>query len=170
MTVVSLDMAYRSFRGGSGRLRHPPRYAAYLTPSSPSFPHSSPLASGFLLPTVGNDTQKNPARETRPRGAKFKSTHWERTAFGLPLRGEAPAHPVRLPQPSPYPLISAWDRKGIAKPSSLVPVDNLEMSPRCRPRSGPPRMLSRGHPGMCSARRCGGCRSLAPRAFRGGGI
>src|SRR5215212_6717636 len=34
-------MAYRSFRGGSGRLRHPPRYAAYLTPSSPSFPHSS---------------------------------------------------------------------------------------------------------------------------------
>src|SRR5215204_6193391 len=41
MTVVSLDMAYRSFRGGSGRLRHPPRYAAYLTPSSPSFPHNS---------------------------------------------------------------------------------------------------------------------------------
>jgi hypothetical protein len=26
---------------GSGRLRHPPRYAAYLIPSSPSFPHSS---------------------------------------------------------------------------------------------------------------------------------
>ena len=41
MTVVSLDMAYRSFRGGSGRLRHPPRYAAYLTPSSPSFPHTA---------------------------------------------------------------------------------------------------------------------------------
>src|SRR5215207_4666004 len=29
MTVVSLDMAYRSFRGGSGRLRHPPQYAAF---------------------------------------------------------------------------------------------------------------------------------------------
>src|SRR3954464_15372379 len=26
---------------GSGRLRPPPRYAAYLIPSSPSFPHSS---------------------------------------------------------------------------------------------------------------------------------
>jgi hypothetical protein len=26
---------------GAFRLRHPPRYAAYLIPSSPSFPHSS---------------------------------------------------------------------------------------------------------------------------------
>jgi hypothetical protein len=26
---------------GSGRLDHPPRYAAYLMPSSPTFPHSS---------------------------------------------------------------------------------------------------------------------------------
>jgi transposase len=40
MTVVSLDMAYRSFRevlAGS----HPPRYAAYLKPSSPIFTHNS---------------------------------------------------------------------------------------------------------------------------------
>jgi hypothetical protein len=38
--VVSLDMAYRSFRevlAGS----HPPRYAASLKPSSPRFSHSS---------------------------------------------------------------------------------------------------------------------------------
>jgi hypothetical protein len=33
-------MAYRSF-GGSGRLRHPPRYAAFFRPSSPSLRHSS---------------------------------------------------------------------------------------------------------------------------------
>ena len=26
---------------GSGRLGHPPRYAAFLTPLSPTFPHSS---------------------------------------------------------------------------------------------------------------------------------
>src|SRR6266511_594341 len=41
MTVVSLDMAYRSFLevlAGS----HPPRYAASLKPSSPRFTHSSP--------------------------------------------------------------------------------------------------------------------------------
>jgi hypothetical protein len=40
MTVVSLDMAYRSFLevlAGS----HPPRYAASLNPSSPRFGHSS---------------------------------------------------------------------------------------------------------------------------------
>jgi hypothetical protein len=40
MTVVSLDIAYRSFRevlAGS----HPPRYAASLKPSSPRFIHSS---------------------------------------------------------------------------------------------------------------------------------
>src|SRR5512132_3427913 len=40
MTVVSLDMAYRSFLevlAGS----HPPRYAASLKPSSPRFTHSS---------------------------------------------------------------------------------------------------------------------------------
>src|SRR6266446_335442 len=41
MTVVSLDMAYRSFRGGSGRLRHPPRYAAFNQTSSPRFRLSS---------------------------------------------------------------------------------------------------------------------------------
>src|SRR6185295_13995224 len=41
MTVVSLDMAYRSFRGGSGRLRHPPRYAAFNQSSSPRFQFSS---------------------------------------------------------------------------------------------------------------------------------
>src|SRR4051794_2255048 len=32
---------------GSGRLRHPPRYAAYLIPSSPSFPHSSGVRAGI---------------------------------------------------------------------------------------------------------------------------
>src|SRR5512147_2720961 len=40
MTVVSLDMAYRSFLevlAGS----HPPQYAASLKPSSPRFTHSS---------------------------------------------------------------------------------------------------------------------------------
>src|SRR5512133_986108 len=40
MTMVSLDMAYRSFLevlAGS----HPPRYAASLKPSSPRFTHSS---------------------------------------------------------------------------------------------------------------------------------
>src|SRR6476661_6518469 len=45
MTVVSLDMAYRSFRevlAGS----HPPRYAAYLKPSSPRFTHNSPGHEG----------------------------------------------------------------------------------------------------------------------------
>ena len=41
MIVVSLDMAYRSFRGGSGRLRHPPRYAAFNQSSSPIFQLSS---------------------------------------------------------------------------------------------------------------------------------
>jgi hypothetical protein len=33
---------------GSGRLQHPPRYAAYLTPSSPIFPHSSFDVEGQL--------------------------------------------------------------------------------------------------------------------------
>src|SRR3954454_23192916 len=33
-------MAYRLF-GGFWQARHPPRYAAFLRPSSPSFPHSS---------------------------------------------------------------------------------------------------------------------------------
>src|SRR3954453_14155897 len=33
-------MAYRSF-GRFGQARYPPRYAASLTPSSPTFPHSS---------------------------------------------------------------------------------------------------------------------------------
>src|SRR3954465_9240719 len=33
---------------GSGRLRHPPRYAAYLIPSSLSFPHSSPDDGGTV--------------------------------------------------------------------------------------------------------------------------
>ncbi|MCX7311112.1 MAG: tripartite tricarboxylate transporter substrate-binding protein [Alphaproteobacteria bacterium] len=47
MTVVSLDMAYRSFRGGSGRLRHPPRYAAFNQTSSPRFRLSS-LISGII--------------------------------------------------------------------------------------------------------------------------
>src|SRR5512147_1858926 len=44
MTVVSLDMAYRSFLevlAGS----HPPRYAASLKPSSPRFTHSSTLGA-----------------------------------------------------------------------------------------------------------------------------
>src|SRR5215471_15209955 len=41
MTLVSLDMAYRSFRGGSGRLGHPPRYAAFNQSSSPRFRLSS---------------------------------------------------------------------------------------------------------------------------------
>ena len=38
MTLVSLDMAYRSFPGGSGRLGHPPRYAAFNQSSSPRLP------------------------------------------------------------------------------------------------------------------------------------
>src|SRR5512147_1608237 len=44
MTMVSLDMAYRSFLevlAGS----HPPRYAASLKPSSPRFTHSSTLGA-----------------------------------------------------------------------------------------------------------------------------
>ncbi|MFB9981705.1 hypothetical protein ACFSOZ_03730 [Mesorhizobium newzealandense] len=40
---------------GSGRLRHPPRYAALLKPSSPSFRHSSGpsprILAGFFAPT-----------------------------------------------------------------------------------------------------------------------
>jgi hypothetical protein len=40
MTVVSLIVAYRSF-GKFRQVRHPPRYAAFLTPPSPSFGHSS---------------------------------------------------------------------------------------------------------------------------------
>src|SRR3954465_8280424 len=34
--------------GGPGRLCHPPRYAALLTPPSPSFGHSSPRVPGTL--------------------------------------------------------------------------------------------------------------------------
>src|SRR5512132_1281686 len=49
MTVVSLDMAYRSFLevpAGS----HPPRYAASLKPSSPRFTHSSCPGGQQLYP------------------------------------------------------------------------------------------------------------------------
>src|SRR4051812_14671501 len=35
---------------GSGRLRHPPRYAAYLIPSSPSFPLNSTSSSSSRKP------------------------------------------------------------------------------------------------------------------------
>src|SRR6266511_3720323 len=51
MTVVSLDMAYRSFLevlAGS----HPPRYAASLKPSSPRFTHSSQRGSRFAARTM----------------------------------------------------------------------------------------------------------------------
>src|SRR5215213_6884600 len=52
MTVLSLIVAYRSF-GRFWQARHPPRYAAFLTPPSPSFGHSSPgdrRDGGDLLP------------------------------------------------------------------------------------------------------------------------
>src|SRR4249920_365199 len=54
MTVVSLNMAYRSFRevlAGS----HPPRYAASLKPSSPRFTHSSVDATVAVADTRGAD-------------------------------------------------------------------------------------------------------------------
>ena len=38
--MLLLVMAHRS-SGRSGQARHPPRYAAFLTPPSPSFGHSS---------------------------------------------------------------------------------------------------------------------------------
>src|SRR4051812_2275979 len=41
-------MAYRSF-GRFGQARYPPRYAASLTPSSPTFPHSSVEKYGIPL-------------------------------------------------------------------------------------------------------------------------
>ncbi|WP_275949213.1 WGR domain-containing protein [Bradyrhizobium septentrionale] len=34
--------------------RHPPRYAAYLIPSSPTFPHSSCFPSQLLLAAIGS--------------------------------------------------------------------------------------------------------------------
>src|SRR4051812_20381281 len=40
-------MAYRLF-GGFWQARHPPRYAAFLRPSSPSFPHSSAIRAGTV--------------------------------------------------------------------------------------------------------------------------
>ncbi len=39
------DMAYRSFRGAAGRLRRPPRYAAFDGTSSPTFSSSALTAS-----------------------------------------------------------------------------------------------------------------------------
>ena len=50
MTVVSLIVAYRSF-GKFRQVRHPPRYAAFLTPPSPSFGHSS--STGLKLCGAG---------------------------------------------------------------------------------------------------------------------
>jgi hypothetical protein len=41
MTVVSLDMAYRSSREVLAGSTHPPRYAAFNQTSSPRFTHSS---------------------------------------------------------------------------------------------------------------------------------
>ncbi len=40
-TLLFSSTAYRSLRRGSGRLGHPPRYAAFLKPPSSSFDHSS---------------------------------------------------------------------------------------------------------------------------------
>src|SRR4051812_39797917 len=46
-------MAYRSF-GRSWQARHPPRYAASLSPPSPSFGHSSWLEGGYDKKTQGH--------------------------------------------------------------------------------------------------------------------
>ena len=83
MTLVSLDMAYRSFRGGSGRLRHPPRYAAFNQSSSPRFRLSSAiaaLAAGDVLLVTRLDRLARSTRDllnilaaVAERGAKFRS-------------------------------------------------------------------------------------------------
>src|SRR5208282_6820944 len=57
MTLVSLNMAYRSFRGGSGRLGHPPRYAAFNQSSSPRFQLSSRIGAAEL-DTTGLSSSK----------------------------------------------------------------------------------------------------------------
>src|SRR5690349_16800222 len=48
-------MAYRS-SGRSWQARHPPRYAAFLTPPSPSFGHSSAADAGWVSVGVDADT------------------------------------------------------------------------------------------------------------------
>src|SRR5512132_4400895 len=52
MTLVSLDMAYRSFLEVLAGY-HPPRYAASLKPSSPRFTHSSRRSRGWRMPPGG---------------------------------------------------------------------------------------------------------------------
>jgi hypothetical protein len=63
MTVVSLDMAYRSFRG-FWQARHPPRYAAFNQTSSPRFALSSQRLRANLDPGVA--TYDEHARAKRP--------------------------------------------------------------------------------------------------------
>src|SRR5215218_1237000 len=63
-TVLSLIVAYRSF-GRLRQARHPPRYAAFLTPPSPSFGHSSVYAGGAQVGFAGR-IRLNPAVEANP--------------------------------------------------------------------------------------------------------
>jgi hypothetical protein len=58
---------------GSGRLRHPPRYAAYLIPSSPIFPHSSIRSADYAA------TQKDVARDFASACTSFVQRRSERT-------------------------------------------------------------------------------------------
>ena len=103
--MLSLVMAYRSF-GRFRQARHPPRYAASLTPSSPSFEHSSPIPLSALqhflfcprqcalihverlwaenVATVEGELQHE--RSDRPGRA---SRGAQRTVYAMPVRSTA---------------------------------------------------------------------------------
>src|SRR5215468_147818 len=124
MTLVSLDMAYRSFRGGSGRLRHPPRYAAFNQSSSPRFRLSS--RRRFLGPirtlsgTQREHTRVHPQSDQRMRAPRLypriftslATTRWHgidgssfdritaptaRAAFGFPAFEATSSYVIVLP-------------------------------------------------------------------------
>jgi len=77
---------------GSGRLRHPPRYAAYLIPSSPSFPHSS--ASGRGTPCGLRSVLVSPARSDLDHllgGRLQRQRNWLIAKLASMLRGSSEA-------------------------------------------------------------------------------
>jgi uncharacterized protein YjbI with pentapeptide repeats len=84
MTVVSLIVAYRSF-GKFRQVRHPPRYAAFLTPPSPSFGHSSRDLSGANLAgadLMGANLRGATLAAANLRGADLRGANLRRAALG----------------------------------------------------------------------------------------